>query len=431
MLNFTKTKFLFGVLLISWLPTSAPAQAQSLTLDQAIDRALTQNQKISEAQEAVNQIGFQLQEEKWQRFPEVYTSAAVNDSNLGIRTQDYSVSLTKQFNLGGKVKSGIDRKKEERTGAENRVSYLKSQMRLSVSGAYFDTLGTQQVSVLRQGNLKTVKQLYDRAAERRKLGIGTEYDLKAAETQYQKAEFELQQALNNSELACLKLLNLMNETDQQHCVAMEQPTLPNKPSIEPSKALSLALKQRSDLQMLEAEKRALGFATKAARTDLLPNLNLAVNYGYSDDPLRQGDFTSYSQGVAGSLKSNWGAQASIRFDVLGFFGKKRSKVASVQSQERQSAIRLDKGQKDVRTEVLESLSDLNLVYKNLEVAHSASAAAQEAYQLAELQYQSGLLTATELYIKNDERLLSEVRSLQTKYGVLVSLAQLEYVLGNK
>ncbi len=429
--NLLKTKFLLGAALLSWLPASGFAQVPSLNIKDAIDKALTQNQSITEAQEAVRQLGFQLQEEKWQRLPEVTTNAGVNDTSAGIRTQNYSIELSKQIQLGGKVKYGINRKKEERTGAENRVSFLISQIRLAVSGAYFDTLGMQQMSRLRQSNLTTLKQLYDRAVERRKLGLGTDYDVKEAETQYQKSEYEFQQVQNSAELACLKLLNLMNESDQNYCSSMEDSDLPAKPGINPSVAIQTALSQRSDLQMMEAEKRALGFATKTARADLMPQLNLSMNYGYSDDPLRQGNFEAYSRGEPGNLQSNWGAQANIKFDVLGLFGRKRSKISAAQSQEKQSTIRLDRVQKNVKTEVIETLSEINLAYKNLHVANSASAAAREAYRLAELQYQTGLITASDLFIKNDERLLADVRLLQTKYGALTSLAQLEYILGNK
>jgi cobalt-zinc-cadmium efflux system outer membrane protein len=132
------------------MAASEPSSAQSfLTLDQAIDLALTSNPELRSTTRAIGIAEGAVQQAGARRNPELSFLTEGTDRNSRTET----TQINQAIELGGKRAARIAAAEQERSVATDDVSIKRAALRADVITAYMETLTAQERLILAQASV--------------------------------------------------------------------------------------------------------------------------------------------------------------------------------------------------------------------------------------------------------------------------------------
>ncbi len=435
----TKT-ILLAVLLIFWTVTfSFPQEKLTLTLEESIHLALSQNPYHLAAEERLETARAKLREavagflpsldsqglhtlaEKLfvLEFPSFIPGEPPQRISMDF-TKDYQFSLSFSLPLftGGRLTSGFKQAKYGLRSTEEAVRQSKHITVFNAKKAFYGYLLAQDfVKVAEEAvevaekHLKNVKSLYE-------VGMASKFDLLRSEVQVANLKPQLIRARNNLKIAELSLKTLLGLDLSQPIEIKGYLTYePFEPDLEES--VSRAMLKRPEISQLRYQKQMAGQGLKLARASNLPTLAVSAAYNFWADQFnfRKDTWQSFYavnlvftiplfNGFATSARV---AQSRAMIKELDFTQK--GLIDIIEFEVRQAILRLQ--------EAKESLLSQE---KNVEQA-------QESLRIAELNFSEGL--ATTLDISSAQAALSQAKTnySQALYDYVISLAELDKAMG--
>jgi len=181
----------------------------------------------------------------------------------------------------------------------------------------------------------------------------------------------------------------------------------------------LAVARRAELRELESGIAAAGESERAARAAFKPQLALAVDAG------TQGEEWDYSDEDSYVL-----ASFVVRFNLFNGGGDRAAiRQARAKGQELSAGRTL--AEQQVRIEVQEAITDLEVAEASLETARRRVAAAEAAHSIVAKKRDLGQVSSAE-YL-DAQRALTQARlnGNVTRFQALEALAQVEYAIGGR
>ena len=182
---------------------------------------------------------------------------------------------------------------------------------------------------------------------------------------------------------------------------------------------SLAVKRREELRELDAGLAASGEAERAARAAFKPRLAFAVDAG------TQGEEWDYSVEDSYVL-----ASLVVRFNLFNGGGD-RAAIREARARSAELAAGRELAEKQIRIEVQEALTDLEVAEASLETARRRVEAAEAAHAIIARKRDLGQVSSAE-YL-DAQRALTQARlnANVTRFQALEALAQVEYAIGGR
>jgi len=434
-----RTILLF-ILLIFWVAKfSFPLEKKTLTLEESIRMALSQNPyhlateerlataraKLREAAAgffpSLNSEGLHTLTEKLfiLEFPSFIPGEPPQRISMDF-TKDYQFSLNLSLPLftSGRLTSGYKQAKYNLRSTEETVRQSKHITVFNAKKAFYGYLLTEDfVKVAEEAvdvaekHLKNVKSLYG-------VGVASKFDLLRSEVQVANLKPQLIKARNNLKIAELSLKTLLGLDLSQPIEIKGNLTYePFEPDLEES--VAEAMLKRPEISQLKYQKQMAGQGLKLARASNLPSIAVSATYNFWADQLNFGKDTWQSfyavnlvftiplfNGFATSARV---AQSKAMIKELDFTQK--GLIDIIKFEVRQAILRLQ--------EAKESLLSQE---KNVEQA-------QESLRIAELNFSEGL--ATTLDISSAQAALSQAKTnySQALYDYVISLAELDKAMG--
>jgi outer membrane protein TolC len=183
-----------------------------------------------------------------------------------------------------------------------------------------------------------------------------------------------------------------------------------------------ALRERSDL---EAARHALKSAQLRARAQAAndrPSLYLDGNVswqGETSDGLWPGDRESASSAAVG-LSMSWPL-------LDGWRNRYQSRAADAMAEKSRLQVRL--AEDAVRLEVRSRWADVRSIGEEIDAARETVALAEDAYEIAQTRYRTGLSTLVELQDAELALVGARVSLSETLYRYSVAVAELQYSTG--
>lgn len=430
------------VLLAGLLPVTAFGQQTSLTLHDAIDRALGQNPQVAVAEADARNAGAGVSLARAALWPRLTAAEDLSRGNdpvyvfgTKLRQQRFAISdfgidsLNRPTPLGNfatrlsgqwTLFNGFSTQRQIR-GAQLGSASAKSMSRAVRAGLIFDVVQAYQAVLFAERQVE-VTQLEKQTAEallrdaqtRVKAGLAITSDSLAAQVNMAEREQERIAAEGALETAWAEL-----ET------AMGQPVNP-RPDLKPLEAktypegfltddVAAALDARPDLTAQRLQTSAQHEAVKAARSDFLPQISA------------YGDWEMDRQTFAGNGGRNWvgGAQLSLDFLPLG----KRAHLSQAEAERAKAEAQERLQEQQIRLAVSRAFTGHQTAERMMSTARASVEQSTEGLRILRNRYDAGLATMTDLLRAEDAQRQSQNDYWRAAYANTVAYAGLLYATG--
>ena len=251
-------------------------QPLSLTLNEALEKALQNNNSLRRARaEVMAREGKLKHASRWfPTNPSVSVSQGDREFNDGTVEPDSAIRLSQEIWIGGQRGLGKKAARAQVSAAEKRLAFLESSVRARARQAWLRMLVERKAVDTAQRALKLTDQLHGFAQKQLEAGAGSKLMLNTARIGKGRARAQLARARRNYDNARLALSEVLaanpeRDIELEGKLDIGQVTLP-----EMDPLLSDALKRRQDLAAAAREVVAARKELALSKRELIPNLRV-------------------------------------------------------------------------------------------------------------------------------------------------------------
>jgi outer membrane protein len=418
--------------------SSAPVVTQPLTIDRALELAVARNEDLKVTQERLRESEAGVAQAKAAYLPNVnlnflYTPAQefpllrIPAGVFGPTEQTFKANFTRQnimrvdvsqpIYTGGRLNNayGAQAASEEATRLD--LERARQGLTLKVYETFYAALMNEQgVRVSREG-VEIADHHLELARARFDAGSAARLDVLRAEVELANARAKLIRATSAAELAYQALRTVLALPPTAPLTLAG--TLDETPALPSSTTLQTAIAARADIRSLGQQREAAQRLVSLAASDLKPTVSFTGNFQYQEDALSSllnGNNRSYQFGVAINVPL---------FAAPSVAARRSAASARVRQAEHGAQAALD----GARLELASASTELDAARQIVATQQKAVELAREGLSIAEVSYENGVITSTEL---NDARLSlleTEWELMQAKYAQIVAAARTRYAAG--
>jgi outer membrane protein len=409
-----------------------------LTVDQAVQMAITSNPAYQVSQQEVRQYRYRLMQnlgflpevtlsgskildEKLMtiEIPPFYPGAEPTRATLRFtRNYAFSFQVVQPVFTGGKIFFNYKNAELDLRMAKEKEKNSRADTILSVRKAFYNIQILQELLQahreaysLAEGNYNNVKNSFD-------LGMASQYDLLRAELAFSATKPDVLRVENLLETSMLGL-KLMLGLPASREIRLQGELGYRQVQLELANLLQNSLKNRSELVQLKMQKQKINNLLKITWAQYVPNFSLVASYNY------QSDYFNFTKG-------NWDNYYNISLGVSFpiFTGLKRSaQVGEMNVMKKIMDLNFQQLSDATRLEVESGFRSISQEYENIQLGLKNVESAKEGVRIAELSYKEGMITILELNSSYNELTRAKVNYLQALYNYNIAIAELEKITG--
>ncbi|MCO6148781.1 TolC family protein [Flavobacterium sp. NRK1] len=421
---------LHGGFLLFALALQAQEKKQ-LTLDEAINLAVTKSTEATLADTKVTTSKFDLDNTKNNQYPDFKVSGQYmritdptvkfriplgdsSESDDGGTTSSSSspsvnqimfaqASLSLPLFSGFKIKNSIDASENMYKAQTYNAANTKEQLAMQAVALYVNLYKAQQSIELIKENLKSANQRVTDFTAMEKNGLMARNDLLKAQLQASNIQITLDDAIKRESTINYQLVTLLKLPDGTK-VEPSDAYFKNAGGITPSVTESEAISQRNDLEALRWQQKASEADVKIAKADYYPSLALSAGYVALDIQHVVQVYNAVNFGVG------------ISYDLSGIF-KNGKKVKAAQSRAEETKQQVELLTDRIKIQVQESLENYNLSLKQNKVYEEAVEQAAENYRIVKDKYDNGLVDTNDLLEADVDQLTAKINETFSKADI--------------
>ncbi|MGE5552048.1 MAG: TolC family protein [Bacteroidota bacterium] len=345
--------------------------------------------------------------------------------------------------IGGTAASEVERALWDRADAEARLAQAKVAAAAAAVQKYLAAVKADQVVRLRASAMELAKD--DERVARANLAAGTvtKLDVLKAESNRERAALDLREAEANRRLAFDGLLLQIGRPLGSELVLAPVTMAPPVIPFDEQQLYEAALKQRADAIVARTALRKAERTLVLRKNASLPDLQLSATERQGDYAidvvldLTTGDVRWELGGQAGDRNSPSGSLTQADGLRLGLKltwqpfdgGLTRAQVAAAQTGVESAEVSLSRVEKEIRLELRQCLSDLNLAALRLAQARRERELTSQARELAALRYREGVALFSELGEATQALTQAEFGVAQAEYDLLMARVRLDQACG--
>ncbi|HUU05829.1 MAG TPA: TolC family protein [Patescibacteria group bacterium] len=409
-----------------------------LTVDQAIQLALTNNSAYRISQQEVKQYryrllqnfgflpeatlqGSKILDEKLMtiEIPPFYPGAEPTQATLRF-TKNYAFTfqVVQPVFTGGKIYFNYKNAELDLKLAKERQNNSRADTILGVRKLFYNIQILQELQKAHQEAFSLAESNYGNVRKSFELGMVSQYDLLRAELALSATRPDVLRVANLLETSVLGL-KLMLGLPAEQGIRL-QGELGYRPlQLELLKLLQGSLKNRSELLQLQMQSQKIANMLKITWAQYIPNFSIVANYSYQSD---------YFKFNSGNWDNYFNISLGVSFPI--FTGLKRSaQVGEMKVLKRIMDLNVKQFNDATRLEVESGYRTINQEYENIQLGLKNVESAKEGVRIAELNYREGMITILELNSSYNELTRAKVNYLQAFYNYNIAIAELEKITG--
>ena len=429
------------------LSSATAEQGQlNLSLDEAIEIALSDNPTIKVANLEIERYDYVRKQAVATLYPQVDASAQYS---LALRRQE----MTEGFSFGGKntfnvagtvslplfVPSVYRQIKMTRTQMEGAVESARASridLVAAVRSAYYNVLLAEQSLEVLNEAVSTTQRVVDNTEDLFKNGLAAEYDLITAQVQLSNLKPQVMQAKSAIDITKLQLKMYLSIPEN---VEIEvKGTLDDfRERVLLGEDYSMDISENTTLRTLDIQRELLEHQEKLIQTTRMPTIAAFGQISYIGQ--ERVDLSGLMGGAMGGAAQpanqskfwwqypiNVGAQISIPI----FAGlKKTNQLREVRNQMRQLELQRQYAEDGVRLQVEQSINTLLTARETMLSNELTVEQAEKAYNISLTRYNAGAGTILELNSSQLALTQAQLSYSQSIYDYLSAYAQYEKALG--
>ncbi len=428
-------KLILSILAISTMLFCQAQEPLQLTLDQALEIALSESNTIKIADMTVEKTGYAQKGSYASLYPNVNISGS------------YQRTLQKQvmvMDMGGQpmeIKVGRDNNINTSASASMPLVNAPLWESLKLSGMDVE-LAVEQARSSKIGMVKQVKQAfyavllaqksldvvsqvyenaqknYEKTEQRFNVGKASEVERLRAQVTMMNAEPNVSSAANAVLLATWQLKAVMGiDLGTEVEVVGDLNDYVNEmlaPYVSEDD-----LSSNSALMQFDIQNRMLESTIRMQKKQYLPTLAASINYNYS---------------AMGDDKLSWfpSSTAALSLSVPVFDGfQKRYTIKQSQVAKSMLELQREDTERSLRIGIRNYNDQMALCIKNYEAANATVAIAQKSYDISEKMYEVGKATLVELNDAQTALQQAQLTQAQAVYNFMVAKASLDELIGKE
>lgn len=414
--------------------SAASGQAPLLTLDQAFETALRENEQVRISRQDLRNAQTDITVARSNLYPQISLRGAHTrkkesgfsagagtggTGGTGFSTPDNYNTLTFQLDQHiyqwGKVWSAKRIAEYYYDSSQYRHLRQVQEILYQVSVQYYEVLLGRRSIEIAENALKRAIQQFDRASAQFEVGILTQTDVLRAEVQVAQSREQLERAKNQYNIALERLALEMGVESVPGPI--EEPDERSFTPLPISGLFEVAMENRRDFNQAAQQLKAADERVDFEKADYFPNLSLTGQYILTDE-----DELFYGE------SNDW--QASLVLSYPLFTGWKTSaEVDRARSEKSQAEYTLGRLRKQIRNQVRSVYLDIQTQQKVIDQLEQQVLSARQNYEQVSAQFEEGLLTAVDQVDAFTALNEAENRLAQAYYTYQLDLIRLDLATG--
>ena len=313
---------------------------------------------------------------------------------------------------------GVHRAKQMDQAASHQLDRTDQQIIFRVVNAYYQVLMSTKRMQIAQQSVKTTESILQRSQARFDTGMAVESDLLAAKVQMAARQQDLIRITNDVALAGVQLNTAMG-------VPLDIDYMPDEPLEERSLTIpalaeleKLAIANRPDLKRIDSELAAQRDNVSIAKSSFGPRVNAFADWELDNPTL-----------LAGGGGNNWLGGIELQIDIFAG-GAKRAELSRQRALKEKIEAGKQAASDEARLEVRRAYYDVDASRRQIELARTVIAEAQENLRINQDRYESGLIIISELLGSEESERRCQNDYWEAVYRFYTSYASLELASGN-
>jgi len=409
--------------------------AQSITLNQAIEIALKNNKDLQVARIQLQRSEATLNAalaERWftvdgdlefnQRADDTGATFATQDNFARDRTLlQGQIEIGYDVYTGGRRGANIARSRREVHLSKLEVERIAENTRFESTNAYYELQNADAQVAIAQAAVEDFSQTLRDAQLLEQAGLGTRFDVLQAEVDLANANQELTRAIAAQRIARRELAQVLSLGQQVELTAADPIEESGTWAFSLEESIVKAYKNRAELEQLLVQKEINEQDREIALSEIRPQVSLFANYNFTDTYNDTLESTGYDDGYVVGARLRWRF-----FDGGRAFAREDEANRDIDIDETNFANQRN----EIRLEVENAYYQLIANQENIGTTEQAVITATESLRLARLRFQAGVGTQTDVI--NAQRSLTEARGnfLQAIIGYNQSLNELQRSVSN-
>lgn len=441
-------KRLYIYLLLHFLfHCSLSAQEQAagpLSLEKAIETALTNNIALRQSQLAVKGAKVEQQQAIFNLLPRA-EAAVTHGLNQGRSIDPFTNSYVDQEIMYGSYGAGaslllfnglrqqysIRQTRQSHEAAELELAQAGENLRLSIMIDYLQVLNNEELVEVAQNQVQVTRQQLERLERLHQQGAVSPPQLAELRGQLKAEELALLNARQAVESAKLLLAQRMNvpysQSMQLEPVALET-ILTEEAAVATEAVYGRAVGQLALVQAAQLRRQSAEAGLRAMRGTYYPSLflNGNLNSNYSSVASLNGERIQYNDQLRNNVFST--ISLSLRIPILnGFQAHNQVKVAKLALAE--AGLAEEETRAQLRRQVEEAQLNLYNARERYQVLQEQEQAFAEAFRAAEIRFNAGAGTPVDYLLAKNNLDRSRTNLIMAKYDYVFRLKILDFYIG--
>jgi outer membrane protein len=301
------------------------------------------------------------------------------------------------------------------TRADEQV--VREETVLLVVSEYMAHLRALASITAAQSRVELADRLAHQAEDLLTDGVATRIDVSRAQVRVREEQQQLIDAQSDAETTLYALKRILNLPDSQKIEIADQQEFISTPALDLPDPLSMALKQRPELDSLSESTKAAELAHKAAIADSLPKLAFEGRWNEEGET-----FTDLTPGYEYSV----GVKVPIFTGGRVSAERKRTSLAEQQAQKQ-----LDQERNRVIEQVRDSQTELEAAFHQVELGRQQVQLANEEISLSQGRFKSGVADNIEVTAAQDSLARANDAEIGALFRYNIARAQLARAVGSE
>ncbi len=404
-----------------------------VTLNKAIEMALTNQPLLNEAEAQINAVDAKIKQSESLFYPNVdanisYTRIGpVPTFNFGGNKinlapyDNYDAHITASHLLYdfGKRDALVELSKSYKLSSEDKIDLIKNNLGYQTVKAFYSVLFFQKAIDVKNKQIDNLNKHIDLTRKMVESGSATDFDIlttkvKLAAVQNQKTDME-----NAFKQAKIYLKGLMGIPDQKEINIsgdfFADTTMYNSDSL-----IIKAFTQRSELVLAKDNVKSAKLNKDLISTENNPLLNIFAQGGFKN---------GYPMDL-NKIRGNWTVGINARIPI--FDGNlKENKVEEAEANMKSASAKILELERNIKTDVQKSVADYNSNLAKFKTTELQVEQAKQAVDRAEIRYRDGVITNLDLIDAETSLSGAELQYVQVLYNNVLKYYKVSQAIGNK
>ncbi len=438
-----KVLLAFFVIFIFFSAAFAQQEAQTITLDEAVDIALKNNYQLAVQQNLIELADDRITSEKADFFPSLSAGIGANrgfggqfieGTNTFVETVSNRIGASLSTNLVlfsgfANIRSLRNAQYIKKTQRQN-AEWTKETIIFQTATNFLQVLLNKELLAIAQENLEASQQTLEQVEVQTDVGSRPIVDLFSQQAIVANNRLTVTNRENQLELSRLALVRIL-QIDPLENYRFIVPEIDidavSARNYNLQQLVAVALENRSDLQSAKYNIQALEYQLGVAKSRYWPTLSFGASISSGYNYVEDADFLPFrDQFFEGNVRKS--LSLSLRIPIFNSFNI-RTNVQAAKINYQNAQLALQDTRLQVIQEVKQAYTDYQAILERLQATQVALRAAQKAYEAEQARYEVGAGTLIQLTQANANFVEAQANRAQAVFNFIFQKKLLDYFLG--